>query len=77
MLDNYVAQTGKQEIVTTQELNEQSAFLDACLNTPVLQEAFKFLVNEKLVSNNIKEFKNLLNSIWFQMYCRNLENRLV
>ncbi len=75
LLDNYSANVGTKEIVTQEELNEQNEFLDACLGTKCMGEAFRFLVNEKIVKNNLREFKNLLTTIWFQMYYRNATTR--
>ena len=66
---------GQREEVTQEEIKEQNEFLDACLGTNVMQEAFKFLVEEKYIRNNLRDFKNLLSTIWFQMFNRNAKVR--
>ena len=71
LLDNYSSEVGHKEEVTQEELIEQNDFLDACLGTSVMKECFKFLFEAKIVKKSLKEFKNLLSTIWFQMYNRN------
>lgn len=71
LFDNYEAAVNITEVVTNQELAEESAFLDSILETAVMQEAQRFLVNQKLLSNARKaHFKDTLRSMWFGLYQR-------
>eukprot|EP00128_Syssomonas_multiformis_P018942 Colp12_sorted_trinity150504_noHs@35661 len=57
LLDNYVRETGQAEVVTNEELRENSQFLDACLQTPVMKYVHRYLVAKHLASANLAEFK--------------------
>jgi poly(U)-specific endoribonuclease len=58
------------ECKTGQEEREEIAFLNAIMNTRVMKEAHRFLVDEHKVSANEKEFKNFLQHLWFDFYSR-------
>lgn len=76
LLDNYEHSTGVAEQVTTEELLETSLFLDAILQTPVMKRAHQYLVSKRLSSSDVRQFKNQLNLIWFQLYHRNRNTQL-
>ncbi|WKY15599.1 hypothetical protein Q1695_000798 [Nippostrongylus brasiliensis] len=60
-----------EETVTSTWQDSISAFLDAVMNTKVVQSAQTFLVQQGLASADPAKFKDLLNSLWFTTYARN------
>ncbi|XP_070763683.1 uridylate-specific endoribonuclease C [Enoplosus armatus] len=70
LLDNYERSTGVTERVTTEELTEINLFLDAVLETDVMKRAHKYLVSKGQSSSNLRQFKNQLRLIWFNLYHR-------
>ncbi len=68
LLDNYTAQTGVAEVLTVVEREEISIFLNAILDTPVMQYCHKYLVAKKLAPKGRNEFINMLNLLWFGLY---------
>lgn len=74
LLDNYVAETGVAETVTAEERKENSAFLDAICETPVMQYAHKYLVAKGAASEDLHKFKCQLYQMWFQLYRRGVNN---
>ncbi|XP_067445528.1 uridylate-specific endoribonuclease C [Thunnus thynnus] len=70
LLDNYERSTGVTERVTTEELLEISLFLDAVLQTEVMKRAHRYLVSKGQSSSNLRQFKNQLQLIWFNLYHR-------
>jgi hypothetical protein len=73
LLDNYKLQTREQEQLTQNELNEESNFLHACLETELMEETLKFLIEEDKVKDKT-ELKNLLSDIWFTFYSRTADS---
>lgn len=69
LYDNYIVQSSMNEDYTNHEKNEENAFLNSIINTDVMMDAKKFLL-EKGVINHNDNFKNLLHDIWFNMYSR-------
>ncbi|XP_013396722.1 poly(U)-specific endoribonuclease-C [Lingula anatina] len=70
LLNNYIAQTGRTESVSSTEQRENEAFLDEVLKTTVMQEAWKFLQTKGYSSSSATGFKGQLRSIWFTAYSR-------
>ncbi|XP_053575055.1 poly(U)-specific endoribonuclease isoform X2 [Bombina bombina] len=70
LLDNYEMSTGVAEVVTSEEVAENNRFLDAILETKVMQLAHQYLVKKNLSKPNLKDFKSQMYSIWFQLYTR-------
>ena len=70
LLDNYTPETGAEEEETYEEVLMQNKFIDACLDTPLMQETHRFLVEQGKVSEDETEFKRELMEIWFQFYSR-------
>ncbi|XP_041357100.1 poly(U)-specific endoribonuclease-B-like isoform X2 [Gigantopelta aegis] len=68
LLDNYELEIGTIENVTFEEKKENWAFLDAIMETPVMQETHKYLVSKADVSEDESDFKKLLHDIWFRMF---------
>ncbi|XP_051886673.1 uridylate-specific endoribonuclease C isoform X1 [Pristis pectinata] len=70
LLDNYEMSTGIAEVVTPEEMAENFRFLDAILETEVMQLAHQYLVSKNLTSADPQEFKQHLYDIWFRLYSR-------
>jgi poly(U)-specific endoribonuclease len=76
MFDNYRSRTGESEELTDDELREEHRFIDACMNTAVMQEAHQFLIGEGKVSEDIDDFKQQLFEIWFEFYSRSADENV-
>ncbi|KAM4747604.1 poly(U)-specific endoribonuclease [Rhinophrynus dorsalis] len=70
LLDNYEMSTGVAEVVTPEEIAEMNRFLDAILETKVMQLTHEYLVRKNQAKSSLKDFKSQLYSIWFQLYTR-------
>ncbi|XP_072326971.1 uridylate-specific endoribonuclease B [Scyliorhinus torazame] len=70
LLDNYESDTRQPEIITPEEEREIHTFLDAVMETPVLQIAHRYLVEMGRAKVNEEEFKQQLYDIWFSLYAR-------
>ncbi|XP_072529183.1 uridylate-specific endoribonuclease C [Salminus brasiliensis] len=70
LLDNYEMSTGVSEQVTSEELQENSFFLDAILKTEVMKRAHQYLVSKGQASSDVAQFKKQLFDIWFKLYHR-------
>lgn len=79
--NNYVPTVGNLEDVTTQETQEETAFLDAIMPTSVMRKAEKFLVDKGYITtrtrlsngnyrNNDRAFREAIHQIWFGLYSR-------
>ncbi|TPX68746.1 hypothetical protein SpCBS45565_g02931 [Spizellomyces sp. 'palustris'] len=74
LLDNYHAQNGIAESVTAEEIKEQHAFIEELLKTAPIQYCHRYLAAKALAPANLGEFKQLLKSIWFDLYKRQTAN---
>ncbi|XP_048465931.1 uridylate-specific endoribonuclease B-like [Rhincodon typus] len=70
LLDNYEADTREPEVIIPEEEVEIRSFLDAVMETPVLQIAHRYLIKKRTVKVNKEEFKQQLYDIWFCLYAR-------
>ncbi|XP_062913647.1 uridylate-specific endoribonuclease C [Mobula hypostoma] len=70
LLDNYEMSTGIAEVVTPEEMAENFRFLDAILETKVMQLAHQYLASKNLTSADPQDFKQHLYDIWFKLYSR-------
>ena len=75
LLDNYVATTGRSEVVTPEEIEENKSFIDAIMETKVMKRAHEFLASSGKSSRNVGEFKKHLDDIWFKLYRRTKGSR--
>ncbi|XP_076067579.1 uridylate-specific endoribonuclease A-like isoform X2 [Oratosquilla oratoria] len=66
LLDNYIPSVTVSESVTSSEMKEQTAFLNAVMNTEVMKETEAFLKRKGLVN----DLRVKLDEIWFTMYNR-------
>lgn len=77
LLDNYNAQVGQAEVVTSTEKKEVSTFIDAIMETAPMQFCHKYLAANKPeeIPSSVSEFKKLLHKIWFKLYRRSRGGR--
>ncbi|KAK2847984.1 hypothetical protein Q7C36_009666 [Tachysurus vachellii] len=70
LLDNYERSTGVAEKVTSEEIAENNAFLDAILDTAVMKRAHQYLVQKGKSNSDLRQFKSQLYYMWFRLYHR-------
>ncbi|MCL7035011.1 hypothetical protein MKW94_027943 [Papaver nudicaule] len=70
LLDNYNPVVGSKEQVTTQEKQEQAAFIEQISRTGPIQYLHKYLTCKGIVSESNDEFKRMLTDLWFGLYGR-------
>lgn len=73
LLNNYVAETGIPERVEQEETEEENAFLDAVIATPVGQFTRHWLDTycDTVDVGDDEAFKAVLRRLWFELYARN------
>ncbi|KAG5526182.1 hypothetical protein RHGRI_032457 [Rhododendron griersonianum] len=70
LLDNYNPQEGYKEVVTSQELQEQAAFVEEISRTAPIKYLHKYLSSKGIVSQNYQNFKRMMTTLWFELYGR-------
>ncbi len=76
LLNNYSAHTGEKEDVTEEELQENRAFLNEVMKTAPMKYCHQYCVAKGItyrgneISDSESQFKQVLNSLWFDMYSR-------
>lgn len=76
LLDNYSACTGEEEEVSSKELSENRAFLNAVMETAPMKYCHQYCLakgaeyNGDPIPEDESGFKQVLNSIWFKLYSR-------
>ena len=75
LLDNYELDCGKAEVVTYEEKKENRDFIDAIMETDVMKEAHKYLVEKKKVPPAVNDFKCKLYNLWFRLIQRTRGDR--
>eukprot|EP00262_Sarcandra_glabra_P022104 TRINITY_DN962_c0_g3_i1.p1 TRINITY_DN962_c0_g3~~TRINITY_DN962_c0_g3_i1.p1 ORF type:complete len:458 (-),score=81.42 TRINITY_DN962_c0_g3_i1:231-1466(-) len=70
LLDNYNPNEGCKEVVTTQERQEQAAFIEEISRTAPIKYLHKYLVSAGIISERNEDFKRMLTSLWFDLYGR-------
>uniref|UniRef100_A0A803PN21 EndoU domain-containing protein n=1 Tax=Cannabis sativa TaxID=3483 RepID=A0A803PN21_CANSA len=70
LLDNYNPNAGIKEVVTSEERQEQAAFIEEISRTAPIRYLHKYLSSKGIVSRNLQEFKQLMTSLWFDLYGR-------
>ncbi|XP_055920411.1 endoribonuclease CG2145-like [Eupeodes corollae] len=70
LFDNYEMDTSINEVVTSEELQEEDEFIEAVMATNVMRQTMSFLQKKGIVSSNPKDQRNLLKTIWFTLYSR-------
>lgn len=70
LFDNYEVDASDRENVTPHELRENEDFINAVLDTRVMETAMRFLHRKGLVQADRTSQFDLLKRIWFDMYAR-------
>ncbi|TYI52373.1 hypothetical protein E1A91_D12G243500v1 [Gossypium mustelinum] len=70
LLDNYNPNAGCKEVVTSEEKQEQAAFIEEISRTAPIKYLHKYLSRKGIVSENYQDFKRMLTSLWFDLYGR-------
>lgn len=70
LLDNYNPEQGCKEVVTSQEKEEQRAFIEEISRTAVIKYLHKYLSAKGIASEDKEDFKSMLASLWFDLYGR-------
>ncbi|XP_002517514.2 uridylate-specific endoribonuclease B isoform X2 [Ricinus communis] len=70
LLDNYNPNEGCKEVITSEERQEQAAFIEEISRTAPIKYLHKYLASRAIVSDNYQDFKRTLTSLWFDLYGR-------
>ncbi|KDP45985.1 hypothetical protein JCGZ_11888 [Jatropha curcas] len=70
LLDNYNPNEGCKEVVTSEERQEQAAFIEEISRTAPIKYLHKYLARKGIVSEDYHDFKKILSSLWFDLYGR-------
>lgn len=70
LLDNYNPQQGHKEVVTSEERQEQAAFIEEISRTAPIKYLHKYLSSKGIASGSYQDFKQMLSSLWFDLYGR-------
>ncbi|XP_021297694.1 poly(U)-specific endoribonuclease-B-like [Herrania umbratica] len=70
LLDNYNPNAGCKEVVTSEEKQEQSAFMEEISRTAPIKYLHKYLSLKGIVSENYQDFKRMITKLWFDLYGR-------
>lgn len=72
LLDNYSAETGIPERVSSEERAEEEAFLSAVADTPHARFAQRWLATHRpgVGADSMDEFVDTMRSLWFSLYSR-------
>ncbi|KAL5728459.1 hypothetical protein ACHQM5_001539 [Ranunculus cassubicifolius] len=70
LLDNYNAVQGVKEVVTSEERQEQIAFIEEISRTAPIKYLYKYLTSKQVVSGNYEGFKKMMIDLWFGLYGR-------
>ncbi|XP_015896728.3 uncharacterized protein LOC107430408 isoform X2 [Ziziphus jujuba] len=70
LLDNYNPNQGCKEVLTSEERQEQAAFIEEISRTAPIKYLHKYLASKRIVSENVQDFKRLMTRLWFDLYGR-------
>ena len=70
LLDNYNPHEGYKETITSEEKQEEAAFIEEISRTAPIKYLFKYLSTKGIVSGNYQDFKRMLTNLWFDLYGR-------
>ncbi|XP_071454124.1 endoribonuclease Arlr-like [Hetaerina americana] len=70
LFNNFVPDVRKSENVTSIEKAEENNFLDAILDTPIMEKTQSFLAHKGYISHDRTIFKEALYDLWFSLYPR-------
>ncbi|KAI4327214.1 hypothetical protein L6164_019702 [Bauhinia variegata] len=70
LLDNYNPHEGYKEVVSSEERQEQAAFIEEISRTAPFKYLHKYLASKGIASGNYQDFKRMMTSLWFDLYGR-------
>lgn len=70
LYNNYEIQSNVNEVITPNERIEENDFVDTIMATSVMRHAMQFLQNKGIVTPDPKTHRDLVKTIWFNMYSR-------
>ncbi|GAV77401.1 XendoU domain-containing protein [Cephalotus follicularis] len=70
LLDNYNPNSGYKEEVTSEERQEQAAFIEEISRTAPIKYLHKYLSSKGIVSESYQDFKKIMTGLWFDLYGR-------
>lgn len=70
LLDNYNPNQGTKENVTSQERQEQAAFIEEISRTAPIKYLHKYLVCKGIAPKRYEDFKRMITDLWFELYGR-------
>jgi poly(U)-specific endoribonuclease len=70
LLDNYNPNEGCREVITSEERQEQAAFIEEISRTAPIKYLHRYLSRKGIVSENYQDFKRRLTALWFDLYGR-------
>lgn len=75
LLDNYDMRCGEAEVVTYEEKTENRAFINAIMETPVMKECHRYLIEKGKAPEDVGKFKCQLYNLWFMLIRRTKGDR--
>lgn len=70
LLDNYDPNQGNKEVVTSEEKQEQVAFIEEISRTAPIKYLYKYLSAKGILPESYQTFKRTMNDLWFGLYNR-------
>ncbi|BFG31192.1 hypothetical protein CerSpe_174660 [Prunus speciosa] len=70
LLDNYNPNEGCKEVITSEEKQEQAAFIEEISRTAPIKYLHKYLSRKGILSESYQDFKRTLTTLWFDLYGR-------
>lgn len=70
LLDNYNPHVGSKEVVTSQERQEEVAFIEEISRTAPIKYLHKYLSSKGVMRGSYQDFKSMMTSLWFDLYGR-------
>ncbi|THU44980.1 hypothetical protein C4D60_Mb02t13070 [Musa balbisiana] len=70
LLDNYNPDQRCKEVVTSEEKQEQTAFIEEISRTAPVKYLYHYLVSKEIISDNYENFKRMMCGLWFDLYGR-------
>ncbi|KAG9491603.1 hypothetical protein GDO78_000229, partial [Eleutherodactylus coqui] len=69
LLDNYVKHTGTVEIVSKEEIQEETTFIKEIFKTSIMKQLSSFLISKGYYTS-IESFENDFREMWFGLFTR-------
>uniref|UniRef100_A0A2P2JL91 PolyU-specific endoribonuclease-B n=1 Tax=Rhizophora mucronata TaxID=61149 RepID=A0A2P2JL91_RHIMU len=70
LLDNYNPNEGYKEVITSEERQEQVAFIEEISRTAPIKYLHNYLASKGILSRDKQDFKRMLMNLWFDLYGR-------